>query len=61
MSDLICKLELYVYGVGMVCALLLIGGAMLSDIERHTSNECDVDEDQDETDDERHESGLPLG
>jgi hypothetical protein len=62
-SNLICKLELWIYGAGMVLGLLLIGAAMLTDIERHTWNECEPDDDREERtpDDEEQMNELPLG
>lgn len=56
-----CKVELWIYGAGMIFALLLIGAAMLTDVERHTWNECEPDEDQEDPRDEQQEAELPLG
>jgi len=56
MAELFAKLELWIYGAGIVFALLLIGAAMLKDVERHTWNECAPDVDGEDLRDERQEA-----
>jgi hypothetical protein len=63
MAELLCKVNLCVYGVGMILGLLLIGAAMITDVERHTWNECEPDDDREERtpDQEEQAAELPLG
>ena len=61
MLPLVDKLQLWILGAGILFGLLLIGAGMLTDVELHTWNPCEPDDDRDERDAERQEAELPLG